>query len=115
MSKTIRQAYAAVIVTGKGKGREVPAGTPITLPEDEARRIADAFGVVEPTAPVRRARSASTAELQRLEDEVKKRADDLEEAAAKAEGDTSEANLAALDKAKRDLAEAEESLAEARE
>lgn len=44
--KTVTQAYAATLVVG---GKDIAPGTPVTLPEDEAIRIALVFGVVPAT------------------------------------------------------------------
>lgn len=41
--KTVTQAYGATLIVG---GKDIAPGTPVPLPEDEAGRIADIFGVV---------------------------------------------------------------------
>ena len=41
--KTVRQAYGAMLIVA---GREVPSGTAVTLPQDEADKIAAMFGTV---------------------------------------------------------------------
>lgn len=42
--KLITQAYGATLIVG---GKDIAPGTPVPLPEDEAARIAQLFGVVE--------------------------------------------------------------------
>ncbi|MEN5277314.1 hypothetical protein ABE527_10215 [Brucella sp. TWI432] len=41
--KTITQAYGATLVVG---GKDIAPGTPVPLPEDEADRIGELFGIV---------------------------------------------------------------------
>lgn len=41
--KTVRQAYAATLTIA---GKDVPPGTAVTLPQDEADKIAVLFGIV---------------------------------------------------------------------
>lgn len=108
MTKTMKWAYPVVVVTARGK--RVEPGTPVSLPEDEAIRLRSAFGTIEPTAPVRRARNSSETEQAKLEDEVNKRAAAVDEAADLVEKDPSEANRAALEKAQRDLVAAQDAL-----
>lgn len=58
--KTITQAYGATLVVG---GKDISPGTPVPLPEDEANRIAQLFGVVEAVNDaVKPARSQSSSQ-----------------------------------------------------
>lgn len=109
MSKTVRQAYAATIVLGKGK--TVAPGVPIALPEEEAKKLADAFGTVEPVAqavPERRTKVSS--EAAKLEESVREKAEALARAAEAAEKEPSDENIAAMEAAQADLAAAEDAV-----
>lgn len=47
MAKPIKQAYP---ITIRKDGKDIAPGTPVSLPEDEANRIAALFGVIPATA-----------------------------------------------------------------
>lgn len=116
MSKSIKQAYPVTITMGRGK--EIAPGTPITLPEEDANRLASIFGTV-PVVEVASTSSTSSARasksaIKALEAEVSAKVAALEEATKKVEADPSDANLDALDAAQAELAVAEKALEEAR-
>lgn len=108
MAKMIKQAYPVTIMVGKGKS--VPPGTPVALPDTEALRLAEAFGTVEASARPAAARRADDAGVAALEKAVSEKADVLARAAEAAEKDPTVENVAAMQQAQSDLAAAENAL-----
>jgi hypothetical protein len=115
MSKMIKQAYPVTITVAKG--RNVPPGTAISLPADEADRLAGVFGTIPATedaassAPVARSSKPS---LKSLEAAVVAKTAALEKATSMVEAENSAANLEALDRAQDELTAAEKALEEAK-
>lgn len=117
--KTVRQAYAVTLIVG---GKELAPGTAVTLPQDEADKIAAMFG----TIPAVRSEKAP-AEPDKVSTEPERTVDlaalekAVEEAqiaydAAKAlleEPDVSDADLKVFEEAEARLDAAEQALADA--
>ncbi|MDG9790528.1 hypothetical protein [Brucella anthropi] len=116
--KTITQAYAATLIVA---GKDIPPGTDVPLPEDEARRIGDMFGVIPATnkmdasAKTRQpAPPAKTPDLDALEkavEEARKAYDDAKGALEHQDAGDDEAN--AFEAAEKALDEAEAALEQA--
>lgn len=115
---TVRQAYAATLTIA---GKDVPPGTAVTLPQEEADKIAALFGTVpeerslpkltgvtKPSAPAR------TADLDALNAELEAAQLVYDNAkAALAEPDAGDEQLAAFEAAEGRLNAAEAALEEA--
>lgn len=116
--KTITQAYAATLIVA---GKDIPPGTDVPLPEDEARRIGDMFGVIPATnkmdasARTRQpAPPAKTPDLDALEkavEDARKAYDDAKGALEHQDAGDDEAN--AFEAAEKALDEAEAALEKA--
>ncbi|MBA8843673.1 hypothetical protein FHW02_001725 [Ochrobactrum sp. RH1CCR137] len=116
--KIITQAYAATLIVA---GRDIPPGTEVPLPEDEATRIANMFGVVPATskldAPAKTrqpAPPAKTPDLEALEkavEDARSAYDDAKVALEHQDAGDDEAN--AFEAAEKALDEAEAALKEA--
>ncbi|WKT93764.1 hypothetical protein QYR01_20190 [Brucella anthropi] len=113
--KIITQAYAATLIVA---GKDIPPGTDVPLPEDEAKRIGEMFGVIPATSKVDAsartrlpAPPAITPELDVLEkavEEARKAYDDAKVALEHQGAGDDEAN--AFEAAEKALDEAEAAL-----
>ncbi len=116
--KTITQAYAATLIVA---GKDIPPGTDVPLPEDEARRIGDMFGVIPATSKLdasaktrQPAPSVKTPDLEALEkavEDARNAYDDAKVALEHQDAGDDEAN--AFEAAEKALDEAEAALEQA--
>ncbi|ASV87039.1 hypothetical protein CES85_1064 [Ochrobactrum quorumnocens] len=114
--KTVTQAYAATLIVG---GKDIPPGTPVSLPEDEAKRIGDIFGVIpavnEAVKPSRNATviaKASETDALAKSLETAQQAFDAAKAALEGE-DAGDDELKAFEAAEKALNAAEQALQDA--
>ncbi len=116
--KMITQAYAATLIVA---GKDIPPGTDVPLPEDEARRIGEMFGVIPATNKIdaqvktrQPAPPAKTPDLEALEkavEDARSAYDDAKVALEHQDAGDDEAN--AFEAAEKALDEAEAALKEA--
>nr|WP_313372480.1 hypothetical protein [Brucella intermedia] len=116
--KIITRAYAATLIVA---GKDIPPGTDVPLPEDEARRIGDMFGVIPTTSKLdaaartrQPAPSVKTPDLEALEkavEDARSAYDDAKVALEHQDADDDEAT--AFEAAEKALDEAEAALEQA--
>ncbi|WP_273794325.1 hypothetical protein [Brucella intermedia] len=118
--KIITRAYAATLIVA---GKDIPPGTDVPLPEDEARRIGEMFGVIpatskmdasaKPRQPVPPSKGPDREALEKAVEEARKAYDDAKVALEHQDAGDEEAN--AFEAAEKALDEAERALEKALE